>query len=56
MVCRYEIGGKKIRKLRRPAGALPGGDRPYDEAARRVRVDAWLGALQGGGQQALDGR
>src|ERR1017187_4747527 len=56
MLCRYEIRGKKIQELRRPPRSLLGGDRSYDEAARRVRVDARLGALQGGRHQALDGR
>src|ERR1019366_2932573 len=56
ILCRYEIRGKKIQKSRWTPRALFGGDGSYDEAARRVRVDARLGALQCGGHQALDGR
>src|SRR5664279_3031467 len=56
ILCRYEIRGKKIQKLRRAPRALFRRDRPYDEAAGRVRVDGRPGALQGGGYQALDGR
>src|ERR1039458_1877190 len=50
MLCRYEILGKKIQKLCRTPRALLGGDRPYDEATRRVRVDGRLGDRKSVGQ------
>src|SRR5450759_1021641 len=56
ILCRYEIRGKKIQKLRRTPRALFRRDRPYDQTARHAGVDARLGALQCSGHQALDGR